>query len=69
MTTGARAAVPYWAVIRAHDDTEITIAGAAHIRFGDDGRVVEQRDYWSQHDGPHTPPDAWGPPVAHERRL
>jgi hypothetical protein len=48
---GSGAAVEYWAVLRRRDGTDTTLAGVAVIRFGDDGRVVEQRDYWDLADG------------------
>jgi SnoaL-like domain len=47
---GDRAAVEYWAILSAEGDEE-TLAGIALIRFGDDGLVVEQRDYWSMQPG------------------
>jgi len=49
------AAVEYWAVLRRRDGSEATLAGVALIRFGGDGRVVEQRDYWDLADGRHPP--------------
>jgi ketosteroid isomerase-like protein len=55
VTGTARAAVEYWAILRRRDDTEATLAGVAVIRFGDDGRVVEQRDYWDIGDGRRPP--------------
>lgn len=64
-----RAAIPYWAVMRGHDGTESTLAGISDVRFGPDGRVVEQRDYWAVTDDvAHGPPEGWGPIAAHERR-
>jgi hypothetical protein len=45
-----RAAVEYWAILSSEGDEE-TLAGIALIRFGADGRVVEQRDYWSMEPG------------------
>jgi ketosteroid isomerase-like protein len=51
---GDRAAVEYWAVLSA-DGEEETLAGIAVLRFGDDGRVVEQRDYWSMEPGRRPP--------------
>jgi ketosteroid isomerase-like protein len=48
---GSGAAVEYWAVLRRRDGTDTTLAGVAVIRFGHDGRVVEQRDYWDLADG------------------
>ena len=52
---GEGAAVEYWAVLRRRDGTEATLAGVAVIRFGSDGRVVEQRDYWDVADGRRPP--------------
>jgi hypothetical protein len=43
---GDRAAVEYWAILRRRDGGEATLAGIAVLRFGADGLVVEQRDYW-----------------------
>jgi ketosteroid isomerase-like protein len=43
---GDRAVVEYWAVLAAGGDEE-THAGIAVIRFGPDGLVAEQRDYWA----------------------
>jgi hypothetical protein len=57
---GARAAVEYWAVLRAPAGEELTIAGCAFLRFGEDGRVVDHRDYWAQTDGARQPPAGWG---------
>jgi len=48
---GSGAAVEYWAIVRRRDGTEATLAGVSVIRFGGDGRVVEQRDYWDVADG------------------
>lgn len=47
---GDRAAVEYWAILSAEGDEE-TLAGIALLRFRGDGRVVEQRDYWSMQPG------------------
>lgn len=52
------AAVEYWAVISSGDG-EQTLAGVAVIRFGADGLVAEQRDYWSMEDGRRDPPPGW----------
>jgi ketosteroid isomerase-like protein len=54
-----RAAVEYWAVIAFGGRAE-TIAGVAVLRFAADGRVAEQRDYWSPREGRHEPPADWG---------
>jgi ketosteroid isomerase-like protein len=57
---GDRAAVEYWAVLRTPEGTEITIAGAAFLRFHTDGRVTEHRDYWDQVEGRREPRPRWG---------
>jgi ketosteroid isomerase-like protein len=51
---GDRAAVEYWAVLSA-DGEEETLAGVALLRFGPDGLVVEQHDYWSMQPGRAEP--------------
>ena len=50
-----RAAVEYWALLRRRGGGEATLAGIAVIRFRDDGRVVEQRDYWDLAEGRRPP--------------
>ena len=55
------AAVEYWAVSTARDGTVETIAGVALLRFGADGRVVAERDYWNLAEGRVDPYDGWGP--------
>jgi hypothetical protein len=54
-----RAAVEYWAVITTPTG-DTTIAGSAFLRFDAEGRVVEQRDYWSELAGDREPPSGWG---------
>ena len=51
---GDRAAVEYWAVLLAEGDAE-TLAGIALLRFGADGLVVEQHDYWAMQPGRAEP--------------
>jgi len=58
VVSGDRAAVEYWAILRAGD--ELTIAGAAFLRFSPDGRVAEHRDYWDQLADRREPPAGWG---------
>jgi ketosteroid isomerase-like protein len=66
---GARAAVAYWANIRDAQGNTTTLAGVATLWFDDDGRVLQQRDYWNVAEGSAlSPPDGWGPFAAHERR-
>ena len=56
---GDRAAVEYWAILHS-EDTDHTLFGIALLRFGDDGLVVGQRDYWSMQEGRREPPPGWG---------
>jgi ketosteroid isomerase-like protein len=58
VVAGDRAAVEYWAILRAAAD--LTIAGAAFLRFDHDGLVVSHRDYWDQVGGRSEPADGWG---------
>jgi SnoaL-like domain len=57
---GARAAVEYWAVLRTPAGAELTIAGCAFLRFDEEGRVADHRDYWDQIDGALQPSAGWG---------
>jgi SnoaL-like protein len=50
---GERAAVDWWAVMTSKDGTVESIAGTSLLRFGEDGRVVEQRDVWAIEPGRH----------------
>jgi ketosteroid isomerase-like protein len=56
---GDRAFVEYWANSRDQSDSPVTLAGCAIARFGDDGLVVEARDYWHLEAGRHEPPADW----------
>ena len=57
-----RAAVEYWAISTERGGLDVTIAGVALLRFGPDGRVVEQRDYWATSDGGFEPYEGWARP-------
>jgi len=54
VVAGDRAAVEYWAILRTENGDE-ALAGVAVVLFGPDGRVVEQRDYWSMQPGRREP--------------
>jgi hypothetical protein len=58
-----RATIEWWAAI-VENGEPVTLAGASIIRFGDDGRVVEQHDYWGQADGRVAPWEGWGRAVS-----
>jgi hypothetical protein len=55
-----RAAVEWWATLVTPGGEEQTLAGCSMLRFGEDGLVVESRDYWHLEPGSRTPPAGWG---------
>lgn len=59
VAAGDRAAVEYWAILRS-ESKEHTLFGIALLRFGPDGLVAGQRDYWSMEEGRREPPPEWG---------
>jgi hypothetical protein len=64
--TGAdSAACEWWAISTGADGSIVTLAGVSLLRFAPDGRVEDQRDYWSQRAGAHRPWPGWGPAAAH----
>ena len=60
VTQDDRAAVEYWAILRSPHGSDVTIAGHPHLRFDDEGLVIQHRDYWTQRDGAVEPPAGWG---------
>jgi SnoaL-like domain len=64
---GDRAAVAWWAISHEADGSDTMLAGVSMLRFGSDGLVVDQRDYWNEAKGAIMPPDDWGPVAAHEQ--
>ena len=60
VAAGNGAAVDWWAVVTARDGSVETLAGTSLLRFGADGRVVEQRDAWASREGRHDLP-LWAP--------
>jgi SnoaL-like domain len=59
IVTGERAAIEWWAAV-IENGKQITLAGTSILRFGADGRVVEQHDYFGQADGRVPPWEGWG---------
>jgi ketosteroid isomerase-like protein len=57
---GDRAVVEYWAAIDDRDAGPQTLAGVSLLRFGEDGLVREQHDYWHMEDGRREPPGRFG---------
>jgi len=59
IVTGDRAAIEWWAVVKENGQ-EVSLAGTSIVRFADDGRVIEQSDYWGSADGRTRPWQGWG---------
>jgi hypothetical protein len=53
-----RAAVEWWASW-IEEGRPITLAGVTMLRFDDEGKVVDQRDYWNQESGRIDPYPGW----------
>ncbi len=58
VVSGDRAAVEWWGSW-TEDGKRITLAGATLLRFDDDGKVVDHRDYWNQAKGRIEPYSGW----------
>ena len=54
-----RAAVEWWASW-VEDGEPLTMAGTTVLRFGDDGKIVDHRDYWNEAPGREPPYAGWG---------
>jgi hypothetical protein len=59
IVAGDRAAIEWWAVV-IENGKLISLAGTSIIRFNEDGRAVEQNDYWGEGDGRTPPWKGWG---------
>ena len=58
VVSGDRAAVEWWASwIKVGQP--ITLAGATMLRFDDEGKVVDHRDYWNEAPGWIAPYSGW----------
>ena len=55
---GKRAAVEWWGSWEEQGD-QLTLAGVTVLRFDDDGKVVDHRDYWNEVDRREPPYDGW----------
>jgi hypothetical protein len=40
---------------------ELTLAGSTFLTFGEDGLIVDHRDYWNQIDERRPPYQGWNP--------
>jgi hypothetical protein len=59
VVAGDRAAIEWWACL-VENGKQISLAGTSVVRFDEEGRVVEQADYWGQADGRVPPWEGWG---------
>jgi hypothetical protein len=59
---GNRAAVEWWATW-VENGQRLTLAGATVLHFGDDGLVVDHRDYWNQVETREPPFAGWFHPL------
>jgi hypothetical protein len=59
LVSGDRAAVEWWAIIVIDGQAE-SYAATAWLRFGDDGAVIEEHDYWQSAPGRREPWLNWG---------
>jgi hypothetical protein len=59
LVAGDRAAIEWWAVV-VENGEEVSLAGTSWLRFGEDGRVIDQHDYWGTTPGRTPPWEGWG---------
>jgi hypothetical protein len=59
IAAGERAAVEWWASAVENGEL-VSLAGTSVLRFGEDGRILEQADYWATVPGRTPPWDNWG---------
>jgi hypothetical protein len=52
------AAVEWWAFV-VENGEPVSLAGTSILRFDDDGRVVDQHDYWNSAAGRVAPWEGW----------
>jgi hypothetical protein len=59
VVSGDRAIVEWWAIV-VEQGEEVSLAGTSCLRFDDEGRVVDQHDYWGTAPGRREPWPGWG---------
>ena len=59
IVSGDRAAIEWWAVI-VENGKQLSLAGTSIVTFDENGRAVEQIDYWGQAEGRVPPFPGWG---------
>jgi len=58
VASGDRAAVEWWGSW-VEQGQQLTLAGATFLRFDDEGKVVDHRDYWNEVERREPPYDGW----------
>jgi ketosteroid isomerase-like protein len=56
---GERVAVEFWTRMK-NEGQPVTVLGCMLLRFADDGRCEELREYWHFEQGDHEAPALWG---------
>ena len=56
---GDRVVVEWWTTL-SDEEHAYTLPGALVLRFADDGRVADLREYWHLEPGTREPHDGWG---------
>ena len=58
IVSGSRAAVEWWASW-VEEGRPLTLAGVTVLRFDDEGKVVDHRDYWNEFHRRRPPYEGW----------
>lgn len=58
LVAGSRAAIEWWAVVIENGE-QVSLAGTSWLRFAEEGRVVDQHDYWNEASGRVSPWANW----------
>jgi hypothetical protein len=58
VASGDRAAIEWWATW-IEKGQRLTLAGTTVLRFGDDGQIVDHRDYWNHVERREPPYEGW----------
>jgi hypothetical protein len=59
LTSGRRAAAPWWAISTDRAGRSVTLVGISLVAFDGEGAVRDQQDVWTQLDGAHEPHAGW----------
>jgi SnoaL-like protein len=59
LTSGDRAAGPWWAISTDRSGRIVTLVGISRLRFDSHGLVSDQNDVWMELQGRHEPFEGW----------